>query len=156
MRLSCTKPSLSCVNLVNIHKLPPSTDHTLYDSYILEINYRKGLFSNIYQCRRFGTLHFLLFCSICLQELPCLENYFGWLVKLKKVTSPHPVITPHKKEPNVKLWYVTCQSRNVKDNLMLMLFRTNAICVPLHLNTEGQLKKWGLVQITYYVVLSLF
>jgi len=56
----------------------------------------------------------------------------------------------------VKLWYVTCQSRNVKDNLMLMLFRTNAICVPLHLNTEGQLKKWGLVQITYYVVLSLF
>lgn len=91
------------------------------------------------------------------------RNYFPWkttsadlLVKLKKVTFPHPVITPYKKEPNVKLWYVTCQSRNVKDNLTLMLFRTNAIYVPLHLNTEGQLKKWGLVQITHYAVLSLF
>lgn len=28
--------------------------------------------------------------------------------------------------------------------------------VPLHLNTEEQLKKWGLVQIAHYVVLSLF
>lgn len=39
---------------------------------------------------------------------------------------------------------------------MLVLFRTNAIYVLLHLNTKGQLKKWELVQITLYVVLSLF
>lgn len=144
MRLSFTKPFVSCVNLVNVHKFSPSTDRTLYDSYILKISYGKGLFGNIYQCRKFGTVHFLVFCPICFQELLSSENYFSWLVKLKKVTFPHPVITPYKKEPNVKLWYVTCQSRNVKDNLMLMLFRTNAIYVPLHLNTERAIKEMGI------------
>lgn len=156
MQLSFIKTSLSCVDLVIVYKFPPLTDHTFYDSYMLKIVYWKGLFGNIYQCKRFGTVHFLEFCPICFQGLLSLENYFSWLVKLKKVTFPHPVITSYKKEPNVKLWYITCQSRNVKDNLMLVLFRTNAMYVLLHLNTEGQLKKWGLVQITHYVVLSLF
>lgn len=125
-----TQPSLSCASLANICKFFPSIDHTLWDSSILKINYRRGLFGNIYQCRRFGTVHFLLFCFICFEELLFLENYFSWLVKLKKVTFPHPLITSYKKEPNVKLWYVTCQSRNGKDNLTLMLFWINTIYVP--------------------------
>lgn len=131
MRLSFTKPSLSCSNLACIHNnFLPSIDHTLCDSSILEVNYRRGVFGNIYLCRKFGAVYFLVFCFICFEELLCLKNYFSWLVKMKKVTFPHPVITPYKKEPNMKLWYVTCQSRNVKDNLMLMLFRINAIYVP--------------------------
>lgn len=101
-------------------------------------------------------MHLLVLCSTCFQGLLSLESYFTWLVKPKKVTFPYPVITPNKKDPILKLWYVPCQSRNVKDNLMLVLFRTNAIYVLLHLNTKGQLKKWELVQITLYVVLSLF